>query len=697
MRDEYDSRQVVSRPHHIVVVAVVLVTILGATMAMSLGNTTKNVDRYYMTDTKGSPQKAWTGHLAGAGASFINVTALWEDIWNVSSETSMHDLTDTLASTYGSRTWDIKHDRPSTMLSAAQQWVNTTLNALTQGRLWFGTTGQYQTLYAVQTGIGPSPRPAVLVTGILDSRYDTPGANDVGVSVAAVLETARILVNLSLHCDVYYVLSSTGRAGYDHDPGAAEFVQMLDGQGTEILTAISYDRLLFHRSQFPYGTQVLLRSRLESNIYQRTSWIPDLMIVMSADVGAGMVHSAMDRGYSEHSLAWELWNRNTSAVYASQGYFYDSLSGGIDDDADELYYSFVKAREAVASAAGAIMLLGRAGDGDILSFWRSRVLPVNGTADLGFVVSVDGFVNATVTWQNNATVYARIVSVSTGRTVYERTENDGLINLKYLANSPGQYRLVISNLGPDEIVAHTNVTCLDDADGDGLSDTYEVDNGLDPYRLDSDADGLEDDFEIAIGSDPRERDSDHDGALDSDEYKWGSSLVLQDSDGDNITDGEEAALGTSPILTDTDGDGISDYEEIYVYHSNPLSADTDGDGLDDAFEIATGLNATSIDTDGDGLDDLFEILNHINPLSVDTDGDGWTDAFEVYHYMSPTSTDTDGDLIPDNWDWNPHRHWVDSVAPVSVTTIVALLAVFVYLKRRAYLRGSRGVDESAGE
>ncbi len=559
---------------------------------------------------------------------------------------------------------------------------------MTGGQLYFNSLGQYNVLYAVQNGTGEYPRPAIVVNGIIDSTEDTPGANDVAVSVAAVLETARVLHEIPLAVDVYYVLTSTGRAGMEHDPSAQEFAQFLEDRQVHVLTAISYDRLLFHRTQFPYGTLALLRSLLDSSIYQRTDWIPDLMVTFSNNIGTGRLQKATDKGYSEHALAREFWIRNTSAVYVAQGYFYDSLSGGIDDDVDEFYYSFAKAREVVASAAGVIALIGRAAEGKVLSHWWSGQLLNGTTTSFEFALSATGFVNATIQWEGNATVYARFVRVESSRVVYERTEDDGLVHLKYLCGNYGRYRLVITNLGPDSIAIRANVTVLSDTDGDSLFDSYEVADGLNPYLLDTDGDGLEDNFEIAIGSDPHESDSDNDGALDSDEYMWGSSLVLVDTDGDNITDGEEAAIGTSPVKIDTDGDGISDYEELVVYGSNPLTADTDGDGLDDAFEITTGLNATAVDTDGDGLDDLFEILNHIDPLSVDTDGDGWTDAYEVYHYMSPTRSDTDGDLIPDTWDWNPQRHWVESVAPVSIITIVSLLAIFAYLKHRVYVRGA---------
>ncbi len=61
-----------------------------------------------------------------------------------------------------------------------------------------------------------------------------------------------------------------------------------------------------------------------------------------------------------------------------------------------------------------------------------------------------------------------------------------------------------------------------DRDGDGLSDTYETENSLDPEQLDSDSDGLRDDIEVVVGSDGRNPDSDGDGIADGKEFDLGS-------------------------------------------------------------------------------------------------------------------------------------------------------------------------------
>lgn len=65
-----------------------------------------------------------------------------------------------------------------------------------------------------------------------------------------------------------------------------------------------------------------------------------------------------------------------------------------------------------------------------------------------------------------------------------------------------------------------------DSDGDGISDSYERDNNMDPQRLDSDGDGLRDDLEVTVGSDARNPDSDSDGISDGKEFDLSSDPVL---------------------------------------------------------------------------------------------------------------------------------------------------------------------------
>ena len=212
-----------------------------------------------------------------------------------------------------------------------------------------------------------------------------------------------------------------------------------------------------------------------------------------------------------------------------------------------------------------------------------------------------------------------------------------------------------------------------DSDNDGLLDRVEgFDGDADgapevlPSGIDADGDGLDDAFDVDQGGiGPTGQDQDSDGRPD---------YIDQDSDGDGIADRAECENptscpdtdgdGTPDVLdVDSDGNGVPDSIEGHDGDGDgqpdfpPLGVDDDGDGLDDAYDpdMAGGVPATLPDLDGDGTPDFRD---------PDDDGDGIVSDFEcvewpsdcpdgdgdgVPDYLDPDDTpvDTDGDGIPD--------------------------------------------------
>jgi hypothetical protein len=144
-----------------------------------------------------------------------------------------------------------------------------------------------------------------------------------------------------------------------------------------------------------------------------------------------------------------------------------------------------------------------------------------------------------------------------------------------------------------------------DSDGDGIPDTYEVGNDLDPEV--NDAGG----------------DKDGDGLTNLFEFTHGLLANNPDTDSDFLNDGAEIAAGTDPLDPDTDGDGILDGRD-----PNPLrnDSDIDGDGIADQDDL---------DMDNDGLLNTTEIALGTDPRQFDTDGDGWPDGLEVEMVSNP--------------------------------------------------------------
>ena len=234
----------------------------------------------------------------------------------------------------------------------------------------------------------------------------------------------------------------------------------------------------------------------------------------------------------------------------------------------------------------------------------------------------------------------------------------------------------------DEVSVHQTNPMEWDTDGDGLSDFWEIEKGLDPNDDgsidpangadgDPDGDGLTNEFEYWYGGDPHLTDTDSDGLNDYDEaFVHSTSPANSDSDGDSLSDFSEIYThGTNPTLWDTDEDTLSDGDEILVHFTNPLEMDTDGDWMWDDYEIDNNLNPTNaadglLDADGDTLANQLEfvfldkgfdpfVVNNaaVFPWAGDPDWDGITTQVEfVTHLTNPRQPDTDGDGMNDAWE-----------------------------------------------
>ncbi|MGC9778142.1 MAG: hypothetical protein HZR80_02755 [Candidatus Heimdallarchaeota archaeon] len=207
-----------------------------------------------------------------------------------------------------------------------------------------------------------------------------------------------------------------------------------------------------------------------------------------------------------------------------------------------------------------------------------------------------------------------------------------------------------------------------DTDNDGLSDSWEYENWLDPTdeydaSYDHDCDGLSTLLEATVfETNMLLADTDADGINDFEEINtYNTDPLDADSDNDYLLDGEEVyTYLTDPNDIDSDNDGLFDGPEINIFSTNPNNPDSDGDGLDDfeeCFPFTDGYitNPNNCDTDNDGMDDYWEVTNSLDPLhssdaSGDPDGDGLLNVDEYFWFTDPHNTDSDGDGLPDGWE-----------------------------------------------
>ncbi|WAS85148.1 MULTISPECIES: adventurous gliding motility protein AgmC [unclassified Corallococcus] len=151
-----------------------------------------------------------------------------------------------------------------------------------------------------------------------------------------------------------------------------------------------------------------------------------------------------------------------------------------------------------------------------------------------------------------------------------------------------------------------------DADGDGIDNATELENGTDPFDSDTDDDGVPDGIDGLT-------DTDGDGVIDA---------LDPDSDNDGINDGTEmgVTVETAPPGTDTSSPNFKPDADPTT-KTDPKNPDTDGDGLKDGEEDrdhdgrrdATETDPNMKDTDQGGIDDGTEVKGGSDPLDANDD------------------------------------------------------------------------------
>ncbi len=133
----------------------------------------------------------------------------------------------------------------------------------------------------------------------------------------------------------------------------------------------------------------------------------------------------------------------------------------------------------------------------------------------------------------------------------------------------------------------------DDSDGDGMSDTWEIENGLNPDNP-NDADD----------------DIDNDHLTNLEEYRNGTSPGNPDTDGDSLVDGWEVRYGFSPL---SQSGQLDDVERVgFGTGGNSQDVVVQGDGVNTYAYIADGENGLVIINVSDPLNPSFA-GNYIHP------------------------------------------------------------------------------------
>jgi uncharacterized repeat protein (TIGR01451 family) len=235
-----------------------------------------------------------------------------------------------------------------------------------------------------------------------------------------------------------------------------------------------------------------------------------------------------------------------------------------------------------------------------------------------------------------------------------------------------------------------------DNDGDGLPDTWEVDNGLDPTKNDKDEDPDGDELtnfdEFQNNTNPQSDDTDQDGMRDGFEVAFGLDALSDDAsadpDGDFFSSFEEQQFGTDPTdaasrpqvptadagpdqtvaesvtvrlngFNSTAADG-SPVEYLWEQQPGGTAVDlTDPAAIEPAFispQVGTGGEAlmfelTVVDADGNDATDatIVNVSNDNQPPLADAGTDQTVNERQNIILDSSRSTDPDGTIAAYQW------------------------------------------------
>ena len=280
-----------------------------------------------------------------------------------------------------------------------------------------------------------------------------------------------------------------------------------------------------------------------------------------------------------------------------------------------------------------------------------------------------------------------IIPVILGAGIFDRWAGDVFLPGGQLEGRENDNPLIFTSQGDSLTITAVFFDDSTDTDGDGISDAYEIANGLDPND-NSDASS----------------DEDMDGIIALDEFLgfngFGQTRANDpDTDNDGMWDGWEAHFGCDPndaagvhgANGNSDGDellnvgsglvvgpfsNIEEYNRFVFINggetidagnfalamqnsTDPRDADTDDDGMDDGWEhtyeldplSANGVDGAQGNPDGDqNYTTVAEDNNSGLPENDFTNLEEYTRFLGVGVSTDPTNPDSDGDQLPDGWE-----------------------------------------------
>jgi hypothetical protein len=500
----------------------------------------------------------------------------------------------------GSR-WISSIDARSEANIAAGNWIADELVNVSDGRIEVEFIGNYESVVGRLPGYFPYDAPVLLVGGHYDSFKSSPGANDDGTGVAAMLEIARVMSEYEWPLDIYFGAWNAEEIGL---LGAREVAQEFQSRGIDILVHYNIDMLLVKNPYVPDNRTIPMV--YPDMVYQEGQYWAEQTMLMSSQYGNGMILPVESSGFSgwERSDHWAFITQGygTSLFVHESGFGYDTAYHTSHDRWDNPLYNYTVGIE-VVKAIGASFAYTMSREYQQLVKEEVRFILNSGEERTFYLpISTQTSVNVSCRWWGG------------GADFLLRNPSDVLLGSSYNSDSSAWEPSIIMNPGVSVFGIHTLTVYNPGTTTTGFELLVE-------YESDIDGNFVPDSQEFWFDTAYFTMDSDSDFISDAHEYIIGTSADSADSDLDSMTDSWEIEFGLDPLDAsdadlDFDSDGVLNKDE-YLHNCNPLSPDSDQDEIPDLWEIENNLDPTtndvSEDPDNDGVDNLREYLEGTDP------------------------------------------------------------------------------------
>ncbi|MHA1930602.1 MAG: M28 family peptidase, partial [Candidatus Thorarchaeota archaeon] len=394
----------------------------------------------------------------------------------------------------------------------SRHWLVNKMTELSDDRLEIELVGEYMNIVGRLPGYLPGEKPVFVIGAHYDTMPLTPGANDDGSGIAAVLELLGIMSQYEWPLDIYFIAFNGANALYEQltpvpglFQGSPEVAEAFTDAGIEIMAFYNIDTILRPATHAQNNDRLLLVYNENALYYHISQYWAELGETISNWYGSDTIGAISSMGFTQ-------WYRSDHIKFIMEGYDsvilafesgfnIDTAYQTEDDVWDRSEYAYYLGSE-TTSVIGASMayIMGKA-YGERTQLFNVQFVSPGTSYKYYFPVSMATTLNITARWYGASATFLLyapgdiLIAASSQPThPWEFTQL-----FSYFATQEGLYYLQVWNTGTEPLGVDTYIEYDVDINGNGVSDQYEywLDSSL--FEQDSDSDSISDAMEIIYG------------------------------------------------------------------------------------------------------------------------------------------------------------------------------------------------------